>query len=325
MTWQQFADAVSGTVRERMGVMGTTFVVIVAVIATTVGGYAGCGKPRKAAPIASLVVQTAPDAVAKSAPESVDAPVTPKPDKTSGGETLIVYVTGAVKRPGVYTLPAAARLYHAIRAAGGFKANAVTDALNLADRVQDGDQLCVPSRQTAKRVAATGQAAATVPQRVVVAPTIRKAVLPAPVTLPTSGTGDAEPPTVAVVSAPARVLGTPNLPVAPDILPPAPVVETGTEAVTVADVPQTGRAVSAPRGTGGGGSDKWKNPGDGVVHLNTATDADLQHLNRCGPAMSARILAYRASIGRFTDVKQLMDVKGVGEKTFAKWEPFLAL
>jgi competence protein ComEA len=42
--------------------------------------------------------------------------------------------------------------------------------------------------------------------------------------------------------------------------------------------------------------------------------------------MAAKIVEYRGQIGgRFTSLEQLMDVKGVGEKTFAKWQPFLTL
>ena len=45
---------------------------------------------------------------------------------------LIVHVTGAVPRPGVYALPQGARVQDAISAAGGFLAEAEKSQLNLA-------------------------------------------------------------------------------------------------------------------------------------------------------------------------------------------------
>lgn len=50
----------------------------------------------------------------------------------------VVYVTGAVKKPGVYEIPANSRIYAALEAAGGFSADADQDAVNLAAMAGDG-------------------------------------------------------------------------------------------------------------------------------------------------------------------------------------------
>ncbi len=55
-----------------------------------------------------------------------------------------------------------------------------------------------------------------------------------------------------------------------------------------------------------------------VVNLNTATEAELQTLPGVGPAMAARIVAYREENGAFKKVEELMNVKGIGEKSFLK-------
>lgn len=60
--------------------------------------------------------------------------------------TLRVHVTGLVKRPGVYTLPPGARGVDAIQAAGGLAPGASVSQLNLAARLEDGQQLEVPKR-----------------------------------------------------------------------------------------------------------------------------------------------------------------------------------
>jgi competence protein ComEA len=61
----------------------------------------------------------------------------------------VVYVTGAVRRPGVYRLPAGARVQEALRRAGGPTAGADASAVNLAAKVADGQQILVPERARA--------------------------------------------------------------------------------------------------------------------------------------------------------------------------------
>jgi competence protein ComEA len=73
----------------------------------------------------------------------------------------VVYVTGAVRRPGVYRLRAGARVQEAVRRAGGATAKADAAAVNLAAKVADGQQILVPERVTAAVAAAPDAAPAT--------------------------------------------------------------------------------------------------------------------------------------------------------------------
>jgi competence protein ComEA len=66
---------------------------------------------------------------------------TSSPLTTNGN--LHVYVVGAVKHEGVYTLPAGARVYQLIQAAGGTLPNADLVALNLAAPLHDGQEVYV--------------------------------------------------------------------------------------------------------------------------------------------------------------------------------------
>ncbi|MCX7838495.1 MAG: helix-hairpin-helix domain-containing protein [Anaerolineae bacterium] len=67
---------------------------------------------------------------------------TPRPTATTA--SIIVDVRGAVNQPGVYTLPIGSRVQDALARAGDVTSNADTRALNLARRLNDGEQLYVP-------------------------------------------------------------------------------------------------------------------------------------------------------------------------------------
>ena len=78
-------------------------------------------------------------------------------DERSGGGTggrAVVHVAGAVRRPGVYRMPAGARVEAAVRRAGGATRKADLGAVNLAAEVQDGRQILVPRRAPGGGVAA---------------------------------------------------------------------------------------------------------------------------------------------------------------------------
>jgi len=62
------------------------------------------------------------------------------------GSDVVVDVTGAVAHPGVYRLPAGARVTDAVTRAGGATGAALLEAINLAARLADGQQVVVPKR-----------------------------------------------------------------------------------------------------------------------------------------------------------------------------------
>jgi len=59
---------------------------------------------------------------------------------------VVVDVTGAVAKPGVYRLPAGSRVNDAVQRAGGAEPKAQLEAVNLAARLADGQQVVVPER-----------------------------------------------------------------------------------------------------------------------------------------------------------------------------------
>ena len=79
------------------------------------------------------------------APEGEPIILEPAPTKAP----LAVHVIGAVPRPGLYEFAEGARVQDAIDAAGGLLASANVDSLNLAELLEDSQQLNIPYQEDA--------------------------------------------------------------------------------------------------------------------------------------------------------------------------------
>lgn len=179
-------------------------------------------------------------------PAAGSASASPKAGSPTATHTpLAAHVIGAVKRPGLVLLPSGARVDDAITAAGGLTSQADPGDLNLAQPLQDGQQVIVGS-----------------------------AAKPG---------GEVRGPLAAAVP---------------------------------------GNGGSA--GTGGatvGGSGSPGSPAGARINLNTASAVELEALPGVGPATAQKIIAWREQNGRFATVEQLMDVPGIGPKTYADIAP----
>jgi competence protein ComEA len=131
---------------------------------------------------------------------------------------VVVAVSGEVRRPGVYRLAGGARVQDAVARARPTR-RADLEAINLAVRLADGEQVVVPRRGTPAAASAGGSA-----------------------------------------------------------------------------------------GAGGDG---------GIVHLNSATQAELEELDGIGPALASRIIEYRDQHGGFASVEELDEVSGIGPARLA--------
>jgi competence protein ComEA len=58
-----------------------------------------------------------------------------------------------------------------------------------------------------------------------------------------------------------------------------------------------------------------------IVNLNTATLVELEALPGVGAKTAARIVDYRQKKGPFKKIEELMNVQGIGEKSFLKLKP----
>ena len=138
---------------------------------------------------------------------------------TQQAKAYVVYVTGEVRRPGVYEMGGDTRVIQALRRAGGPTKKADLTSINLAAPISDGQQIIVNAKVT---VSPGGASAA-------------------------SGSG-------------------------------------------------------ATRGP---------------VSLASATVDDLEALDGIGPALAARIVAFRTEHGGFQSIDQLLDVPGIGDGRLA--------
>lgn len=107
-----------------------TLALVVILSLTAVGG--GILIWRQAARGRVTVSEPAPDTVPDGAEDAASQ--------------VTVHVCGAVKAPGVYILPAGARVYEAVAKAGGALPEADQEAVNLAAKVRDGEQIRLPKK-----------------------------------------------------------------------------------------------------------------------------------------------------------------------------------
>lgn len=108
----------------------------------------------------SQAVPTAPEPFVADAPTGEPAVVAAEAPAAEPSQT-VVYVTGAVARPGLYALAASARVGEAVTAAGGVTADAAYESINMAAHVTDAAHIHVPrTGETLLPTPATAQAGA---------------------------------------------------------------------------------------------------------------------------------------------------------------------
>lgn len=116
---------------------GMPVIAVSAVVAVAlVGGFVAFRRPPTTESLLPMVSSTlAPEAGGAAAPVS---------SSSIPSGPMIVHVAGAVGHPGVVSVAAGARVTDAVAAAGGLRADADPDRVNLAAPLKDGERIAVP-------------------------------------------------------------------------------------------------------------------------------------------------------------------------------------
>lgn len=139
-------------------------VVLIAVLLVVCGISAlslwpGDSEPDSSVVVAADATDSASDAEAASTKAATDKGTggAAQPSEASGspgvasdvGSPLTIHVVGEVKKPAVVQLSPGARMIDAVEAAGGLTDAAVTERINLAQPLTDGQQVLIPNAKTA--------------------------------------------------------------------------------------------------------------------------------------------------------------------------------
>ncbi len=252
--------------------------VIFAALAVIIAVGVGALIWRRPAPATIQIIPPGPTAI-------------PSPTPTPG--PFLVYMTGAVQRPEVIvTLDYGSRVYQAIEAAGGALESADLAQVNLAQVLEDGDQVQVPTR-----VPGIDPLEATAAPPLVITPT--------PGTL-----------TVYVVGEVARsesLVAVPQGSRVQDAIDAAGGTTANADLtrVNVGQQLNDGDYIYVPPLEGESIQTPTPNH-PSRVHVNSASVDDLATLPGIGPSLAAAIVAYRDEHGPFATLDDLDAVPGIG-------------
>lgn len=69
--------------------------------------------------------------------------------------------------------------------------------------------------------------------------------------------------------------------------------------------------------------EKSSNPKSNKININTATQTELEKLPGIGPATALKIIEYRKENGKFKEIGDIKDVKGIGDNKFLKIKEYI--
>lgn len=126
----------------RAAVVLAVVIVVVAVVVVLLGSRSGAEPGAGGG--GSVTMTGGPSSGRPSVAPAPGSPSTAVSPPSASVTALVVYVVGAVERPGVVTLGSGSRVSVALDRAGGATAEADLARLNLARVVEDGERLYVP-------------------------------------------------------------------------------------------------------------------------------------------------------------------------------------
>ena len=239
---------------------------------------------------AAVQLQAPPTPAADPAVTTAAAPAAASPTPSP----LVVFVSGAVTQPGLYTLAAGARVGDALAAAGGLLPEVDMALINQAQPLVDGAQLHIPAPTATALPATAAQSPAGESESLAAIPVGTEAD-PAPMTA--AGEGPQAPHTAAPVTVQEPAAGLSVPPALPT--PTLANADTGGTRAAALDLPAAGA----------------------LINVNTATSAELESLPAIGPAKAQAIIANRP----YAAVDELDRVPGIGPATLEQIRPYVTI
>ena len=257
----------------------------------------------------------APQQSAQLTPQTPPPVPTPQAEPQNDNEPVIwyVYVTGEVAKPGIVTLSEGARVFHAVDAAGGFTKDADTAAVNLAAVLADQTQIHVPAKSEQNRP----QLIPNNPPQVVRVPGVASGIRS-----PASGLVDINRADLQELQ---RINGV-GPAIAQRIIDYRNAHGAFSSVEDLINVKGIGNArLNQIRSqvTLSGGSSYYTAPNttrpntntntnSGLIDINHANLQELQRIKGVGATTAQRIIDYRNQHGTFSQVEDLLNVRGIG-------------
>lgn len=237
-----------------------------------------------------------PTTIAVIPPQPTLVPsLTPLPTITPTPGPYMVYVTGAVASPEILvTLGYGSRVYDALAAAGGALDNADLERVNLAQVLQDGDHVQIPTAKPGK-IEPVVQIITATPGNYTVYVTGEVAH---PGTLITLATGS-------VVQDAIDAAG-------------GPTDHADLTGINLAHRLNDGEQVHVPSLIDDDNIQTATPNQPALVHVNSATQEELETLPEIGPSLAQAIIQYRTEHGPFNSLENLDQVPGIGTATLEK-------
>lgn len=235
-------------------------------------------------------------------------------NQNTQSRTAYVYITGEVKKPGVYKLSEDSRIFQLVEMAGGFTPKAETEFLNLAENVADGSHIHVGAKSLQQSPLIPGMPA-----------NVHANIQPQNANTPVTYSHSQQQSSTGRVNVnTANAAELESLPgVGPAIA--KRIIDYRNQhgnfsrpedLINVRGIGKSKLAQILPHvtamNTGTRVTQSQSSSSSGLIDINRASQKELERLTGVGPAIAKRIIDYRNQRGRFTKPEDLLNVRGIG-------------
>lgn len=242
---------------------------------------------------------------------------TPQPPKI-----LFVYITGEIRKPGVYKLSEDARIFQLVEMAGGFTSKADTESLNLAETLADGVHVHIGAKLQERQEESPiipGMPAAK--SQVIVQSGIQQSSGLININTATASELESLPgigPAIAQRIIEYRNTHG-NFSRPEDLINVRGIGQSKlTQVLPHITASNSGSRVAQPKSSTGQAASS-------LIDINRATAKELERLPGVGAATAKRIVEYRKSHGAFTKPEDLINIRGIGSAKLEKMKSLIVI